>query len=181
MIPPGIDTKRFQPIPAEKDIDILAAGSLISLKQYEIFLQVVAKIKKNIPSLKAVLIGDGRERKKLQDLAALLKLQSTVTLTGELPHPQVLHYMQRAKTFLHTSSYEGFGVVCIEALHAGAQVVSFVKPMHADIQHWQIAGNKEDMIQQTLEILKNPGKKSFPVTPFLIEDSVKKMMQLFAP
>jgi len=69
--------------------------------------------------------------------------------------------------------------VCIEALHAAAKVISFVRPMYADIQNWQIAGNKEDMIQKTLEILKNPAIEHIRVTPYTIESSVKKMMELF--
>jgi len=180
LIPPGIDTKQFQPLPAEKDIDILAAGSLIPLKQYDIFLEAIAEIKKQIPLIKAVLIGEGQERMKLQALITRLGLQSNISLTGELPHTEVLQWMQRSKVFLHTSSYEGFGVVCIEALHATAQVVSFVKPMNAEIQNWQIAGNKEDMIKKILGILKNPATEQKQVTPFLIENSVKKIMQLFA-
>jgi glycosyltransferase involved in cell wall biosynthesis len=179
LIPPGIDTKQFQPLPAERDIDILAAGSLIPLKQYDIFLQVVAEVKKQVPLVKAVLIGDGPERMELQALIKKLGLQSTVSFTGELPHTEVLQWMQRTKIFLHTSSYEGFGVVCIEALHAAAQVISFVKPMYADIQNWHIAANKEDIIQKVLMILKNPVSEYDRVTPYTIEDSVKKMMQLF--
>src|SRR5258705_5892815 len=40
VIPPGINTKQFNKEIQQKDIDILAAGSLISLKQYEIFINV---------------------------------------------------------------------------------------------------------------------------------------------
>jgi glycosyltransferase involved in cell wall biosynthesis len=180
MITPGIDSKQFQPFTAEKDIDILAAGSLIPLKQYDIFLEVVTEIKKHVPSIKAVLIGDGPEKEKLKALITTMDLQSNLTLAGELPHVEVLQYMQRAKVFLHTSFYEGFGVVCIEALHAAARVISFVKPMHAGIQNWHIAVNKEDMIQKNLEILNTPDAVYTRVTPFLLQDSVKKMMQLFS-
>ena len=180
LVPPGLDTKQFLPLPVEKDIDILAAGSLIPLKQYDIFLQVVKEIKKQIPSVKTVLIGEGPERARLQSLITALGLQSNISLTGELPHAEVLEWMQRSKTFLHTSLYEGFGVVCIEALHAAAQVVSFVNPMHTAIQNWHIAGNKEEMIQKTLDILKDPVKGYTRITPYVIEDSVKKMMGLFS-
>jgi glycosyltransferase involved in cell wall biosynthesis len=179
LVPPGIDTKQFLSLPAKKDIDILAAGSLIPLKQYDFFLLAVAEIKKQIPLVKAALIGDGPERKRLETLITTLGLQPNVSLTGELPHTEVLQWMQRTRTFLHTSSYEAFGVVCIEALHAGAYVVSFIKPMYSAIQNWHIAGNKEDMIQKILEILKNPATQYKRITPFLIENSVKKMMQLF--
>jgi glycosyltransferase involved in cell wall biosynthesis len=180
VIPPGVDTNQFQPLPAERDVDILAAGSLISLKQYDIFVQAVAQIKKSVPLVKAVLIGEGPERMKLQELIKSSGLQSNISLTGELPHPEVLKRMQHSKVFLHTSSYEGFGVVCIEALHAGTKVLSFVKPMYANIQNWHIVNDKEDMVRATVDFLKNPSKEYFRITPYVIEDSVKSLMLLFS-
>jgi glycosyltransferase involved in cell wall biosynthesis len=179
VIPPGIDKQQFPSLAVKKDIDILAAGSLISLKQYDIFLEAVAEIKKEIPSVKAVLIGEGPERNRLETLVNSFGLASTIILTGELPHQEVLQMMQRAKVFLHTSSYEGFGVVCIEALYAGATVISFVKPMYTEIQDWYIAGSKEEMIQKTLEILENPAAGDRSLSHFTIQNSVRQVMKLF--
>ena len=180
VITPGIDVKEFSLRSLEKDIDIIAAGSLIPLKQYEIFIEVVAEIKKRIPLIKALLIGDGPEKSKLQSLIASLGLQSNITLTGELSHTHVLQWMQRGKVFLHPSSYEGFGVVCIEALCAGAEVISFVKPMHREIANWHIVTNKEEMEQKTIEILENPKTEYKSIVPYEIEQTVGKFSELFS-
>lgn len=180
IIPPGIDKKQFAvPLPV-KDIDITAAGSLIPLKQYDIFLQVIAEVKKIIPGIKAVLIGDGPEKKDLEELSTQLGLVSSITFTGELPHPVVLQWMQRTKVFLHTSSYEAFGVVCIEALQAGATVVSFVKPMNKNIPHWYHPYSKEEMIQKTIEILQNPPAVYEPVTVFTIDGTAQQLLGSFS-
>lgn len=180
VVTPGIDLKEFAFNNAKKDIDIIAAGSLIPLKQYDIFIQVIAEIKNRIPFINAVLIGEGPEKIKLQKLIVSLGLESNVTLTGELPHPDVLQWMQRGKIFMHPSSYEGFGIVCIEALCAGASVVSFVKPMQTEIPHWYVVANKEEMIQKAVEILKDPNAEFRSVVPYTIEQSVQKMSQLFS-
>lgn len=180
VIAPGIDTNYFVPLNTVRDIDILAAGSLIPLKQYDVFIKIVAELQKFIPSIKAVLIGSGPEKEKLKLLINTCGLQSTITIAGELSHTEVLHYMQKAKLFLHTSAYEGFGVVAIEALHAGANVISFIKPMYKEIPKWYHAGSQDDMIQKSLEILKSPG--SFQrVTPYSMDDTVRKIMHLFIP
>lgn len=180
VIPPGINTTQFSKELLQKDIDIIAAGSLIPLKQYEIFLHVVAEIKKQIPALKAVLMGNGPAKSRLQDLIAELGLESNVRLTGELQHQEVLQMMQRGKVFLHTSSYEGFGVVCIEALYAGAKVISFVKPMRQRIENWHITANSEEMVQKAIEILKDPTTEYKSTIPFTVEQSVQQMAQLFS-
>jgi glycosyltransferase involved in cell wall biosynthesis len=155
IITPGIDVKEFSFNNDKKDIDIIAAGSLIPLKQYDIFVQVIGEIKKQFPLIKVVLIGDGPEKNKLQSLIKSSGLQSNITLIGELSHPDVLQWMQRTKIFLHPSSYEGFGIVCIEALYSGAEVISFVKPMHNKIENWHIVKDKEEMIQKAAEILSS--------------------------
>jgi glycosyltransferase involved in cell wall biosynthesis len=179
VITPGIDAKEFS-FNNKKDIDIIAVGSLISLKKYDIFIQVIAEIKKQFPLIKAVLIGDGPDKQKLQSLIASTGLQSNITMAGELSHPEVMKWMQRAKVFLHPSSYEGFGIVCIEALCSGAEVISFVKPMHCKIENWHIVVTKEQMIQKATEILTTSKTEFKAITPYTIEHTVQKIAKLFS-
>ena len=179
VITPAIDTDVFAAGNHEKDIDIIGVGSLIPLKQYDIFINVINGIKKQFPLISAIIIGDGPEKQKLQDLITSSGLKSNVTLIGELSHPEVLKWMQRSKLFLHTSSYEGFGVVCIEALCAGVRVISFIRPMHNDIENWHIAQTEEEMINRSMKILKEPGP-SKRIVPFPIDQTVQKIADLFS-
>jgi hypothetical protein len=89
-----------------------------------------------------------------------------ISLTGEMDHSTVLALMQRSKLMLHTSSYEGFSGACLEALYAGAHVISFFSPQDAWIRHWHIAVNKEEMIELALEILQSGNIR--PFTPFYL-------------
>jgi glycosyltransferase involved in cell wall biosynthesis len=179
IVPPGIDSKQLPTAEAGRDIDILGAGSLIPLKQYHVFIEVVAEIKKDLPHIKAMLIGDGPEKEKLQGLIAARGLAANITLTGELPHAEVLELMRRTKVFLHPSSYEGFGVVCIEALATGCHVISFCKPMKQNIEHWYIVNSKEEMKQKALEVLQENHTFHNPSFPFLITDTAKTVADLF--
>ena len=178
VIPPGIEPKQFGPPPLEKDIEILAAGSLIPLKQYDVFIEVAAELTKKIPQLKAVLIGKGPEREKLVSLISKLGLEKNVLLTGELSYPETLQWMQRAKIFLHPSSYEGFGVVMIEALYAGCHVISFCQPMKVSIPQWHIR-SKEEMSNKVIEILNNPGAEDKRVSFGNINDTARMIFDLF--
>ena len=179
LIPAGVDTKQFSTSKKEKDIDILGVGSLIPLKQYDIFLGAIAEIKKQLPGIKAILIGKGPEKKRLEQLITQLDLQSSVILTGELSYPQVLEQMQRAKVLLHPSLYEGFSGVCLEALYAGAHVISFCKAMTQDIQQWHIVASREAMLQKTIAILENPSASYNSVTFCTIDQIAKRMAALF--
>ena len=178
LITAGIDIKQFNSGKSEKDIDILGVGSLIPLKQYDVFIEIVVEIKNILPHVKAVLIGKGPEMKKLQSLISRAGLETTITLTGEIPYPEVLQYMQRAKILLHPSAYEGFSGVCLEALYAGAHVISFCKAMNQDIEQWHIVTSKEEMTQKAVSILENPYTYKRVIFSE-INDVARKIMQLF--
>lgn len=178
VIAPGIDSRLFAPAVGKKDIQLLAAGSLISLKQFEIFIETVAALQKEIPGIQAVLIGEGPERKKLEQCIHRLGLQRNITLTGELPYPAVIQWMQRCRVFLHPSSYEGFSGVCLEALAAGARVISFCKPMKQDIPGWYTVPGRQQMQDTALELLHQKDAAAASI-PYSITDTVKKMTRLF--
>ena len=179
LIPAAIDERQFNAAINKKDIDILGAGSLIPLKQYDIFIETIAEIKKQMPAVKAILVGGGPEEYGLQNIINEYKLQGTVALSGELPHHELLQLMQRSKLFLHPSSYEGFSGVCLEALYAGAHVISFCKAMYHPINHWHIVNTKKEMKQTALEILQNPQSEYQSVIVFKMDDIAKRMMNLF--
>ena len=175
----GIDPDFFINTNLERTIDIIGVGSLIPLKQYAVFIDRIKHLKNDHPDIKTMIVGKGPEEKKLQLLIKENGLQNNIILTGELPHTDVLQLMQRSKILLHTSAYEGFGAVCIEALYAGCKVVSFIRPMKQDIKNWHTVNTDEEMMGILAAILKSGSVNNVPVIPFLMADSVKQMMQLF--
>jgi glycosyltransferase involved in cell wall biosynthesis len=179
LIPDAIDPSLFPETQAERTIDILGVGNLIPLKQYDIFIKVIASITDKNGPLKVMLCGSGPEEAKLKNLIKQAGLENTVCLTGLRPHKEILELMKRTRVFLHTSQYEGFGNVCIEALYAGAHVISFTRPMRQSIPHWHIVSTKEDMISQTSEILQNRQTEYTSVFPFDMNDSAKKFISVF--
>jgi glycosyltransferase involved in cell wall biosynthesis len=180
IITSGIDTNLFGPNGATRDIDILGAGSLIALKQYDVFVEAVKAISRHKPNVRAVICGKGPEKENLLKLIAKHQLENNVLLLYQVPHAEVLALMQRAKIFLHTSKYEGFGAVLLEALYAGAQVVSFVKPMDQAIGHHHVVSDTEEINQQLLTILNDENRSHEPVLVYTIQQVATRMMALFS-
>ena len=179
IIPNGIDTSLFQGKVTGRDITILGVGSLIPLKQYDVFINTVKEITRELPDTNAMLCGKGPQQMQLQKLIVHHKLQKNILLTGEKPHAEALRLMQRTKIFLHTSNYEGFSTVCLEALYAGCHVISFMKPMQHDIDHWHIVQTAGEMITRAIRILKDPATVYTAVLPYTMDDSARAIMQLF--
>jgi hypothetical protein len=68
--------------------------------------------------------------------------------------------------------------VCLEALAAGARVISFCKPMKAGILHWHVAENMQELPQKIKQLL-NDNRNYQSVIPFDMDDSARQMMELF--
>ncbi|RFM28266.1 glycosyltransferase [Deminuibacter soli] len=179
LIPIGIDATQFAPSNGIRDIDILGAGSLIPLKQYAVFISAVKQLQQQFPGIKAVLCGGGAEQERLQAQIDALQLQNNITITGMLHHHEVLQYMQRSKVFLHPSAYEGFGAVCLEAMYAGCQVISFTDPMYLQLSNWHIVQNESMMVEKAAALLHDTHTVYQPFLLYSMSDSVKAVMRLF--
>lgn len=178
LIPNGVDKTLFSQKQFVRDIDIIGAGSLNSIKRYDIFLEIVFELKKNLPGIKTILVGDGEQRELIRKMREDLKLQENVEMKGMLTPGETVHLMQRSKILLHPSSYEGFSMATCEALYAGAHVISFVKTMHHDIKNWHVVNTQEEMLMKANELLNTPLLDHSPVFTYSMDDSAVEMINL---
>ncbi|KAA2239028.1 glycosyltransferase [Chitinophaga agrisoli] len=181
VIPVGVNTALFDAAAVEKDIDILGAGSLIPLKQYHIFLELIKALRDSHPHLRTVICGDGPEMEHLRAKVKELGITDNVSLIGERPHADVLRLMQQAKIFLHPSNYEGFSTVCLEALCAGARVLSFIRPMEANIPNWSIATDQAHMQALLKDMLRQQPTAYPSFVPYRVQDTARAIIRLFDP
>ncbi|MDP0506679.1 MAG: glycosyltransferase [Fusobacterium sp. JB019] len=71
---------------------------------------------------KLYIIGDGEDKKLLENKVKDLKLSNKVIFLGEKENPYI--YMKKARAFILSSKGEGFGLVLVEALYTGTKVIS---------------------------------------------------------
>lgn len=178
VLHPGIAEDLHPGKEVSRDIDLLAVGSLIPLKQFEIFLEVVRSVNDVHPQVKAVLAGGGPEMKQLIARADSLGISGKLEILEEQPYPSILQLMQRAKILVHPSSYEGFSGVCLEALYSGCRVISFCQPTRSSIRNWEIAADTKDMIRRSQAILEDRAIVFAPVTDFTMSSTVSNFIAL---
>lgn len=126
IIPIGLDYHQFNTITvtSERTIDILGVGSLISIKNFALFIELVAALTNEFPNLSACIIGEGPQRPELEQLIQGHNHRQ-IQLLGQLRRREVIHQMTQSKILLHTSFFESQGYVFMEALYCGMSVVSF--------------------------------------------------------
>jgi glycosyltransferase involved in cell wall biosynthesis len=178
-IPPGINPQRYAAVTNARHIDIIAAGSLIPVKQYHLLIDMAAKLNTRFPGIRIMLCGEGPERRRLNQLIAGAGLEQVLILAGERSNDEILALMQQSRVLLHPSSYEGFGVVCLEALYAGAHVISFCRPQHAWIKHWHYVADSAAMLDETIKLLSMPDLDHTPVLPYSIDTTAREMLGLY--
>lgn len=105
-------------------------GRLDYAKNYEFLIKVFPEILKIIPNAVGLIIGDGPERKNLENLIENLNLKEKIFLLGEINDAS--KYLKGFDLFVLPSRYEGLSITLIETLFAQIPVLAS-----------NVGGNKE--------------------------------------
>lgn len=180
ILPFGIDDNTmaaYNPN-ANRDIDIIGVGSLIPVKNYTLFIEIIEKIAKIFPEIKVMLIGNGTEMEKLKALSEELKISGNIKFPGTIDNRNnLLSFFNRAKILLHTSKHEGQCYAFMEAYSFGLHIVSFDVGYIPDTPQKHTCNSKEEMVA-TLKTLLSAGIDNTPGAIVSLNDTVNEFMQL---
>lgn len=176
IIPWGIAIENFYHLP-KKTNDIIGVGSLIPLKNYDLFIDVIYQINQS-KSIKAILIGEGILREKLQEKIRFLQLEKVIDIKGELNYDETLKYISQSKILLHTSNYESFGLVFPEALQSKTMIVSKEVGCAFPSSNWIISSNGSEMITACENLLLNSFSEK-EENPFTIKKTVQHYLEIY--
>ncbi len=180
VIPLGLDARHLEAIdpPPERDIDVIGVGSLIPLKDYGAFVDIVAALTSDFPQVRACIIGDGPQQEALRAHIVRRGLQDNVALKGHLPRDEVFRYMLRSKVFLHTSKYESQGYVFLEALFAGLHVVCYEVGYTGKNDRVFRCRSSREIIDVATDLIRNPGGLLRQRVP-TVEDTVRAFEAIY--
>ena len=97
---------------------VLAAGRLHRQKGFDLLLRALALL----PGVRAVVLGDGEERRPLEALAAQLGISERVEFPGW--DDRLKERFARADLLAVPSRFEAFPLIILEAMNAGLPVVA---------------------------------------------------------
>jgi glycosyltransferase involved in cell wall biosynthesis len=107
-------------IPADAPL-VLAIGRLIEQKDHATLLDAFARVHVEHPDARLAILGWGRLEEELKGRVRELGLQEVVVVPGRV---EPAAWLARADVFAHTSRWEGFGIVLLEAMLSGLPVVA---------------------------------------------------------
>jgi len=127
IIPNGVNIK-----PSNKKSKNNPHGKIISIgrfdeqKDYFTLLNAFAILNKKIRTSQMMLIGDGKDYKKILQHIKKLKLGSSIRLLKW--QNNIGKFLKKSDVFIFSSNYEGFPYVIIEAMSYGLPVISTDTP-----------------------------------------------------
>ncbi len=126
LVASGIDTKLMQKVePAAINCDVLYVGRLVKDKGIDKLIKAIDRISESNTQINCIIIGDGVERKRLEQLVKRHELEDAVTFMDPVEDSSKIYsYMKAAKVFCLPSIREGFSLVTLEALGCGTPVIT---------------------------------------------------------
>lgn len=106
---------------------IIAVGRLVDIKCHDLIIKAVAElVNKGIDKIKLMIVGDGVEYARLNNLIYELNLEKYVNLLGM--RNDVIDLMKNSDVFVLSSRYEGLSIAMIEAMACGLPVIASDAP-----------------------------------------------------
>jgi len=168
----GIDTNTFHPDPSARrimrkryDIDekspvLLTLGRLTHEKGHHVLVEAMGILKRTIPDIKLLVVGEGSSLSLLKTISEKLGLAETVIFIGPVENHQTAAYYNTSDIFVFpTLTVEGLPFVLLEAMACGKPVIAS-----------EIGGNAEVIRDGENGILVKPGR------PLLIADKVRMLI-----
>lgn len=179
VIPTGLSLERLQKSDAKnsyKDLKaqlqipehapvILTLGRVAREKNIDFLIRQMADTRLQNLNLHFVIVGDGPDRNRLEQLVSELKLQQTVHFTGMVAPEDVSTYYRLGDVFVSASSSETQGLTYIEAMACGLPLLclkdlclqSVLKSGH----NGYFFQNSEEFIERLTELLQDSAQKTF--------------------
>jgi glycosyltransferase involved in cell wall biosynthesis len=106
---------------------LMTVGRLSSFEKYkgiDEVIELLPDLAGKVPNVSYLIVGDGSDRKRLEEKAASLGVSDRVVFAGYVSEEEKADHYRLADAYVMPSSGEGFGIVFLEAMACGIPVVA---------------------------------------------------------
>lgn len=141
---------------------VLYVGRLVRQKNLDAFLEVALRVRNLVPNSVFLIVGDGDDRTRIEDLIAENNLETTVKTLGAKEYGELSLYYAIANVFLLMSDYEGFGRVILESYLSSVPVVTTAQSGPEDLIDHGLTGylvsnrNIDQATEHVKKLLQDP-------------------------
>lgn len=207
VIPFGVDADLFRPEPGEagKAPDTITIGTVKRLEReygVDTLIKTVAKLMEHLRNdghaetaakIRLMIVGDGSERKALEQLAEELHIADVTEFVAAVPNREVPVFLNQFDIYCALSRSESFGVAVLEASTCEVPVlVSDVGGLPEVVQHGKTGfvvnrENKEEIAEHLEQLVLDPALRKqmgergriFAKTAFDWNENVSAMERVY--
>lgn len=152
--------KSQEPLPFEMNksyVNFIAVGRLTWQKGFDRLIETCAKLRNDGFKFHLYILGEGPERKTLENLIMKYDLKEVIELTGFVTNPY--SYMKAVDVVVCSSRYEGISTAATESLILGKAFITTpctgMKELLGDSEYGIIA-KQNDLYEYVKEVLVSP-------------------------
>lgn len=203
VIPNGIDTELFRPLPtiARNSLQLITtASSDQPIKGLPVLLRALARLRADYPALKLLVIGKLKpEGSTARELRAL-ELESCTTFVAGISTEQIVEHYAASAIAVVPSLYEGFGLPAGEAMACAVPLIcsdgGALPEVVGDAAYLVKAGEVDALTAAIKHLLDNPQERerlsragrahmvrqfSWPVVAQQLIDYYRRMLHASTP
>ncbi len=146
------------------DFVMIYVAEFIPRKNHELLLRVLPALKSEIPNLKLLLAGTGKEFENCKNLADKLGISDFVEFLGYCRN--ISELCNISDLMVSTSRQEGLPIGVIESMACGLPIVCTAIRGQVDVIHENVNGllfpieNAAELKEKILELYRNPVKRA---------------------
>jgi glycosyltransferase involved in cell wall biosynthesis len=126
VVPPGVEPV-FCPdasvVESERPL-VVATGRLSPVKRFHLVLEAVREVRRSIPDVEVVIVGEGPERERLEAWISQNGAGGWARLAGRVPLDGLIDIYRRAWVVASASLAEGWGMTLTEGGACGTPAVA---------------------------------------------------------
>ncbi len=124
VVPPGIEPQ-FSPGGQRSPVPlVVAVGRLVPVKRFELLVDELVDIRRDVPDLRATIAGAGYERPALEARIRAAGAEGWISLPGYVSDAELVELYRRAWVVASASLREGWGMTVTEAGACGTPSVA---------------------------------------------------------
>ena len=174
VLPIHVDTEYYRDAKPRVDLHkkypqfsfiLLMVSRLTPEKYYPFALEVFSKIHARYPRAGLIIVGSGPEERRIQQKARELRISNAVVLEGW--QEDIVSYYKTANLLLHTSRFEGYGMVFVEAAASGLPMVASDVGVAASVARALPGsgicpvGDRECFVKQIFDFIENNERRLY--------------------
>jgi glycosyltransferase involved in cell wall biosynthesis len=148
----GVDRERFSNtrqigprLVWRRSHTVVFSGALSALRGVDILLRAIPAIKKAVPDLEVVILGDGPDLPRLVEISESLQLRDCVHFLGSVPPDTVSKHLSVARVAIgplraSSQTFGAFPIKVLEYMAAGCVVVAGVQTVSSRLVSDRVNG-----------------------------------------